>query len=206
MKTCTVCDKEISPQMIRQGSALSRGTEFFHRECNRGARAGVPGQPHGGPSSAAAAEGTSFPEIRISVEYASFGRRLAAHLIDGVILTVGMLAILIPMGIGSFMASGMDGGGAAGPGLLINLVGMVLPVAYFIWFWSRNGATPGKRAVGIRVVNSSDSAPTGVQSFVRYIGYQISALPFCLGFLWMLWDSDKRCWHDMMSGTRVIRS
>ncbi len=103
------------------------------------------------------------------------------------------------------MSAGGSEGGAAGPGILANLVGIVLPVAYFIWFWSRNGATPGKRMVGIRVVNSNDGPPSGVQSFVRYIGYQISALPLCLGFLWMLWDADKRCWHDMMSGTRVIR-
>lgn len=203
MKTCSVCEQEVSPQMIRQGSALSRGTELFHRECQRSAQGGAAGRPHGGPS--AASHGTSFPGIQVSVEYASFGRRLAAHFIDGFILTAGMLAVMIPLGVGTFMTAGASEAGIGAAGLIGNLIGLVLPVAYFIWFWSRNGATPGKRAVGIRVVNANDDAPSGVQSFVRYIGYQISAIPFCLGFLWMLWDSDKRCWHDMMSGTRVIR-
>ena len=82
----------------------------------------------------------------------------------------------------------------------------MLPVLYCVGYWSKKGATPGKAALGIRVVNAEDGSPSGAQSLVRYIGYILSSIPFCLGYLWMLWDRESRCWHDMMSGTRVIRA
>ena len=62
------------------------------------------------------------------------------------------------------------------------------------------------RALGVRVVSAGGGPLTGGQSFVRYIGYLVSTLVFCLGFLAMLWDDENRCWHDRMAGTRVIRT
>lgn len=43
-----------------------------------------------------------------------------------------------------------------------------------------------------------------VSAVVRYIGYLISGVVFCLGFLWAAWDSKKQGWHDKMAGTIVV--
>ena len=43
------------------------------------------------------------------------------------------------------------------------------------------------------------------QSVIRYLGYIPSGLLLGLGYVWMLWDDQNRCWHDKMAGTYVIR-
>lgn len=203
MKTCAVCDQEVTPQMIRQGGALSRGAALYHRDCHRLAQPGSVRTGGRAPNgSAALAEGTSFPDIPVAVEYASFWRRFGAHAIDGFILNAVIIGMSLALGLGF----GMAGNGEATFGSVLGgIIGLVGPIAYFIFFWSKDGATPGKKALGIRVVNNQDEPPSKIQCFIRYIGYIVSSLPFCLGYLWMLWDNEKRTWHDMMSGTRVTR-
>jgi uncharacterized RDD family membrane protein YckC len=44
------------------------------------------------------------------------------------------------------------------------------------------------------------------QSLVRYVGYFVSAIPFCLGLIWVGFDSKKQGWHDKIAGTVVVRS
>jgi len=198
MKTCSVCHKKITPRMLRHGAALSRGGVFLHRDC-RGAAQAPPLAPRATP--APRPQAAPRPPITLTPEYASFGRRFLAQLIDSVILNVAVLAAAIPLG----MASALHGG-SPGPGSTVaTVLGIVLPVVYFVGYWTRGGATPGKKALGIRVVNAQDRRPTGTQSVVRYLGYILSALPLGLGYAWMLWDPEKRCWHDMLSGTRVVR-
>ena len=85
------------------------------------------------------------------------------------------------------------------------VIGLVLPMLYCVSFWVKKGATPGKMMLGIRVMREDGGELTTGQSIIRYLGYIPSGLFFCLGFLWMLFDSEKRCWHDMMAGTRVNR-
>ena len=43
-------------------------------------------------------------------------------------------------------------------------------------------------------------------AFVReVVGKFLSGLVLCLGYLWMLWDAERQCWHDKLVGTRVVR-
>jgi len=40
---------------------------------------------------------------------------------------------------------------------------------------------------------------------VRRLGWAlVSLLPLGLGFLWILFDPEKRAWHDRLSRTRVV--
>ncbi len=209
MKTCSVCQKEITSQMIRHGAAISRGSSLFHRDCHRSAKtSGMPlaPPPLGGPVASGAPGppmGTSYPDIPEAVEYASFWRRWGSHIIDSFIMNVILFAVSFLIGFGT----GMFGLAETNPVSIIGaVVAFVAPVAYCIVFWTRTGATPGKAALGVRVVSAGGGPLTGGQSFVRYIGYLVSTLVFCLGFLAMLWDDENRCWHDRMAGTRVIRT
>ena len=41
-------------------------------------------------------------------------------------------------------------------------------------------------------------------SFMRWLGYWVSALPFGLGFLWSIFDDDDRAWHDRWAKSVVV--
>jgi uncharacterized RDD family membrane protein YckC len=34
----------------------------------------------------------------------------------------------------------------------------------------------------------------------------LSALPFFLGYLWMLWEPRKRTWHDIVADSLVVQT
>jgi len=39
---------------------------------------------------------------------------------------------------------------------------------------------------------------------VRWLVSIVSAIVFVLGYLWMLWDGEKQCWHDKAANDVVI--
>lgn len=85
------------------------------------------------------------------------------------------------------------------------LVLSVLWSMYFVGFTASCGQTPGKRIMGLRVVNE-DGTPVdwSVASNRFFIGYSISLLPLGLGFYWALVDKNNQAWHDKIAGTLVI--
>lgn len=85
------------------------------------------------------------------------------------------------------------------------LVLSVLWSMYFVGFTANCGQTPGKRIMGLRVVNE-DGTPVdwSVASNRFFIGYSISLLPLGLGFYWALVDKNNQAWHDKIAGTLVI--
>lgn len=84
-------------------------------------------------------------------------------------------------------------------------------VAFFLYQSRRQGttgATIGKAAVGIKVVDSNTGAYIG---FGRSLGRQLFAAfisgNICmLGYLWALWDSRKQTWHDKVVNSVVIKT
>jgi uncharacterized RDD family membrane protein YckC len=44
-----------------------------------------------------------------------------------------------------------------------------------------------------------------VRAFARWIGRYVSALIIYIGYLWMLWDEEKQCWHDKLASDVVVR-
>ena len=87
------------------------------------------------------------------------------------------------------------------------LLTWVLPAAVTIWFWVRfGGQTPGKMAVGAKIVDVDTGEPITVgKGVLRYLGYFVSTLVFMLGFIWVALDSRKRGWHDYIAGTVVVK-
>lgn len=131
-------------------------------------------------------------------QYAGFGIRLVAYIIDAIIIGV-IVGILT--GIGRAVNSNALTGLSSGAGGLIGFL-------YLVYFWATTGQTLGKRAMGLRVVGR-DGGTGGIgwgPAILRWIGYLISGFVFLLGFLWIIWDSEKQGWHDKIAGTHVIRS
>ncbi len=75
---------------------------------------------------------------------------------------------------------------------------------YFVVFWSLTGRTVGKWFMGLKVIRADGRPPTVGRSFVRFIGYGVSAIVFWLGYFWVLIDNDRQAWHDHMAKTWVV--
>jgi uncharacterized RDD family membrane protein YckC len=79
----------------------------------------------------------------------------------------------------------------------------LLGLSYFTILHAVGGQTLGKLIVGIRVA-AIEGGPLPVgRSFLRTVGYLLSALPLGAGFLWMVLDREQRCWHDRLAGSQV---
>lgn len=75
-----------------------------------------------------------------------------------------------------------------------------------ILFWKRwAGATPGKKLLGIHVVDANSYENiNNKQAIIRYIGYIVSTIPLAAGFLMVGFRKDKRALHDLLADTVVI--
>jgi uncharacterized RDD family membrane protein YckC len=82
---------------------------------------------------------------------------------------------------------------------------MFLAVAfYFVFFWVLVGFTPGKAVFGLKIVRR-DGRPLKVgRAILRYLCYWVSAIPFFLGFIWILLNRKHEGWHDKIADTHVI--
>ena len=70
-----------------------------------------------------------------------------------------------------------------------------------------SGATVGKKALGIQVVDKDGGGPIGTGRGVgRYFARILSGLVCYLGYLWMLWDPEKQCWHDKLVNCYVVKA
>ncbi len=94
---------------------------------------------------------------------------------------------------------GKGGGEHGEPG------GLGLPAVLVIFFWAWRG-TPGKLILGLLVVDARTGAKLDLlQAVIRYLGYFVSTLPLCLGFLWIAFDSRKQGFHDKLARTLVVK-
>lgn len=86
------------------------------------------------------------------------------------------------------------------------LISYVLPFILTMLFWSYWAATPGKRLLGLRIVDAKTGGKVSRGRLVgRYFAYLISLIPLCIGYLWIGWDKKKQGWHDKIAGTLVVQ-
>ena len=131
------------------------------------------------------------------VELAGFWPRLAAQLLDAAwMLPVGLVLVLL--------GEGARGGRGLSPGadILLQLISALV----IILFWVTRQATPGKLLMRLRVVDAETGrTPPWPRLVARYLGYVVSSLPLGLGYLWMLQDPRRQCWHDRLARTLVVQ-
>jgi len=77
--------------------------------------------------------------------------------------------------------------------------------AYLAWCWHRGGMTLGMRAWRIHITTADGQLPGWGRCLARFLAALLSAAPLGLGFLYALIDRDRRCWHDLLTGTRLLR-
>ena len=120
---------------------------------------------------------------------AGFWRRFAGAFIDGIVVSIAAGILRGVLGTGA-------GGGF---GLLVSAV-------YFTAFiGAERGQTLGQMALGIRVLGLDTGSSIGYgRALLRWFISIFSALVFLLGYLWMLWDGEKQCWHDKAANDVVV--
>jgi uncharacterized RDD family membrane protein YckC len=79
-------------------------------------------------------------------------------------------------------------------------------MVYFTYFHGATGQTPGKMALGLKVIQNTGAPMTFGVAFLRWVGYIISGIILDLGFAWIAFDRKKRGWHDMIAATYVVRT
>jgi len=84
-------------------------------------------------------------------------------------------------------------------------LGLMLVLSYFAFFHGAWGQTIGKMIFGLRVVQVNGQPLTFSRALARVIAYAFSAVPLFLGFFWVGFTSNKRSWHDRITGTMVVR-
>jgi uncharacterized RDD family membrane protein YckC len=120
---------------------------------------------------------------------AGFWTRFVAALIDGVVLGVVSFVLVLALH-------------AVGYG-----IEFLVSLAYFTYLEGSTGQTLGKKSMQIKVVDTDGGGPIGYgRAAVRWFGRILSALVIYLGYLWMLWDKDKQCWHDKLANDYVVKS
>ena len=119
---------------------------------------------------------------------ASFGRRLVAALIDGILLGI----------VGGVLQAAVRS--------VAGLIALAIGIAYYGYLeGSPSGQTIGKRLMGIRVIDFRTGGAIGFgRAVIRYFGRIVSAIACLLGYFWMLWDKEKQTWHDKFANDVVV--
>ena len=73
---------------------------------------------------------------------------------------------------------------------------------FFVSVWS---ATPGKRLFGLRIVRADGSPLDWKVALVRSLFSVLSGNFVMLGYAWGFFRKDRRTWHDLIAGTKVIK-
>lgn len=142
--------------------------------------------------------------------YAGFWVRLFAKIIDGVITFVA--AFLLQM-LAMLLHASMDSGFTLVTAesddafvLLSWVLGMGLTLAYHVYFIGRFGATPGKMAVGVKVIRADGQPVTYARALARHVVEYLSAIILYLGYVIAVFDDQKRTLHDRLCDTRVVKA
>ena len=163
---------------------------------------------------------SDVPMGTAGVEKASRGSRFAAVLLDGLIITIP----LAPSYFSAFQAA-MHGPGfsilsfwsaVAATGTLFYLgglidLGLLVLTGVFVY---RNGQTIGKKLLGIKVVRSDGSRAGLARIFwLRYLVAQylfaiipIVGMVYALVDILMIFGEARRCCHDYIADTIVVRA
>lgn len=133
-----------------------------------------------------------------------FWRRLLTMFYDGLIISCVVFIAWQPMPLlpDEHWPDGLSQG-------LRLLYLFLIPFFFLGWFWVHGGQTIGMRAWKIRLIDSSSTSGNTVavswkKAFLRYCSGYLSWPVLALGFLWPLFSRQRRTWHGLASGTRLI--
>lgn len=150
--------------------------------------------------------------MQMQANYAGFGRRFAAVFIDGILLgVVNVVLNIISTVVTGVLSASSDSTTTPAAVIITGVVGLLniaINFVYSIYFIGTKGQTPGKMALGIKVISKANPQQKlgYTTAFLReVVGKLVSGIVLSLGYLWAIWDDEKQTWHDKIANTVVIR-
>lgn len=147
--------------------------------------------------------------VHAAVVYGGFWRRFAAVFLDGIIMAI--VTFPVNLAVGFMSSSGANNRSPTDPSAALGMVGvayavsLTLNLAYYVYFLTKKGATPGKMVMGLRVVTASGGPISAGRAVGRFFAQLLSGLILGIGYIMAAFDQEKRALHDHICGTRVVR-
>jgi uncharacterized RDD family membrane protein YckC len=138
--------------------------------------------------------------------YGGFWIRVAARLIDGILLGLAQASIALVF-FGSFGAQFLPRlmqSQPTGLRLGFQFISYAIGFSYEVLFLRYQGATLGKMALGLTIVRGDGRSLGWGVSIGRYFMYLVSAIILLIGYIMAGLDPEKRALHDRVCDTRVI--
>ncbi|MEO6026887.1 MAG: RDD family protein [Candidatus Binatia bacterium] len=145
-----------------------------------------------------------------AISYAGFFVRVAAFLIDGVVLGLFALPLAAAGYCGlraGFLVLGRSVPIVPDEAILEALIiaWFVMATIYFTALHRSHGQTIGKSLLGLHVRSLHLDRLGIFRSLLRTLGYAASSSFFGFGFILVALTPRKRGWHDFLAGTCVVR-
>jgi uncharacterized RDD family membrane protein YckC len=127
--------------------------------------------------------------------------------IDAIIIVVALLAAGLV--ISGFAPSSSSSSSESPAATAVSLIWMVFALVYHPVFWYLFGATPGQKALGLRVAQASSGESLGLSGVLaRYLIFFFVTIAIPLGIISAVMtaqDPFKRAWHDEVARSIVVR-
>lgn len=146
-------------------------------------------------------------QVSVGFALAGLGSRLGAAIIDFAIL--GFVTSLIIATVPSLGQLGGKAAGAWATALAILLYGLGFTLYFFLFETLDGGRTPGKRALGIRVVLDTGRRLTpsasAIRNLLRFVDIFFPLAPLLPGVLFVFFSKNGKRLGDIAAGTIVVR-
>lgn len=182
-------------------------------------------QAYGYPQQAATPYGQPMAGMGMPTGYASWGARLCATLIDGLVVAL-VPGILFSIGFGMVISTASkidscafddyncraEASSSSSPGiafLLFSIASLaIMAGGIFMLIQEGNkGQTMGKKAMNIRVVREDTGQPLGFgMAFVRRLAHFLDSIACGVGWLWPLWDDKAQTFADKAVASVVVKT
>ena len=139
--------------------------------------------------------------------YAGFWVRLAAYVIDSVIVAIGLLVVRLAwIGIGALISGTILDENVLFHYSLKDIVLYIFKVMYFALLTWCTGTTIGKRLMNLRVVPADGNEKLSFVDVLyrETVGRFLCGISIWIGYIIVGIDKEKRGFHDMLCDTRVV--
>ncbi len=135
------------------------------------------------------------------LQYAGLVRRLMAIMYD-LFLLLAMLFIATAIAMIFNQGNAIEPGQAIYPFYIVYL--LVLSFVFYGWFWTHGGQTLGMKTWKMRLQQDDGKPLSWNLALIRFAIALVSVSVLGLGFIWSLFESKRRCWHDLASHSVLL--
>ncbi|MBL7873054.1 MAG: RDD family protein [Cyclobacteriaceae bacterium] len=157
----------------------------------------------------------------MNTNYAGFGQRLVAIIIDVIIIGVVQSFVFVPIlaAAGLGFASGAENMDFSDPDQAAGMIGAIMAAAGGVWLLaiiiqvlyftfmesSKMQATVGKLALGLKVTDLQGNKLDFTKALIRNLSRILSNFTMLIGYIIAAFTEKKQALHDIIAGTLVLK-